>query len=158
MVRQKCWLIQPMVEAPKGTRRVSLMMSTKRLKRPGLASKVRLHTWTQSVPPRGSGWVDDQQCNIANDFEFAALTHPLPRCGTDRVQQRFRTFEAKPSVQFFSRMTTCGATSKCFQGLNLFFIGKHLRLRRDSHITQGWPCFDRVLMIDYEQEISRNDG
>src|ERR671926_250191 len=85
-----------MVEAPKGTRRVSLMMSTKRLKRPGLASKVRLHTWTQSVPPRGSGWVDDQQCNIANDFEFAALTLPLPRCGTDRVQQRFRTFEAKP--------------------------------------------------------------
>jgi len=23
----------------------------------GFASKVRIHCWTQSVPPRGSGWV-----------------------------------------------------------------------------------------------------
>jgi hypothetical protein len=45
---------------------------------------------------RGSGWVDDQHAIFAIDFESGALTHPLPRGGTDCVQERIRTFEAKP--------------------------------------------------------------
>jgi hypothetical protein len=27
----------------------------------------------------GSGWVDDQLCDIRNDFECVRLTHPLPQ-------------------------------------------------------------------------------
>src|SRR6185503_5400081 len=34
--------------------------------------------WKRSVPPRGSGWVDDQH---------AIATHPLPRGGTDLFQE-----------------------------------------------------------------------
>jgi hypothetical protein len=27
----------------------------------------------------GSGWVDDQLCDITNDFEYVRVTHPLPQ-------------------------------------------------------------------------------
>src|ERR1700752_5190775 len=35
----------------------------------GFASKVRIHCWTQSVPPRGSGWVRTRSARFA---KFAA--------------------------------------------------------------------------------------
>jgi hypothetical protein len=27
----------------------------------------------------GSGWVEDQLCDITNDFEYVRVTHPLPQ-------------------------------------------------------------------------------
>jgi hypothetical protein len=39
-----------------------------------------------SVPHRGSGWLDAAMI-VAIDFESSGLSHALPRCGTDRVQQ-----------------------------------------------------------------------
>jgi len=47
-----------------------------------LASKVSDRAWRRSVPPRGSGWVDDQHVTMANDFGSVSLTHSLPRGGT----------------------------------------------------------------------------
>jgi len=51
----------------------------------GFASKVRSVGWTQSVPPRGSGWVRSQS---ARQHYRCACTHPLPRGGTDCAQVR----------------------------------------------------------------------
>ena len=64
--------------------------------RDGFASKVWAPILEEVSTVRGSGWVDDQHAIFAIDFESGALTHPLPRGGTDCVQERIRTFEAKP--------------------------------------------------------------
>ncbi len=42
--------------------------------------------WTQSVPPRGSGWVRRRLTKQQQTFASLRRTHPLPRGGTDRVQ------------------------------------------------------------------------
>src|SRR5215213_6222431 len=59
----------------------------------GLAFKVTNQCWIGSVPPRGSGWVNDRYVKFLL-FESEWLTHPLPRGGTDPVQVRLLTFEA----------------------------------------------------------------
>jgi len=45
-------------------------------------------TWTGSVPPRGSGWVNDQVYETLANRALLRFTHPLPRGGTDPVQLR----------------------------------------------------------------------
>jgi len=43
---------------------------------------------------RGSGWVDDQLCDITDDFEYVRVTHPLLRVVLT-VSKRINDFCAK---------------------------------------------------------------
>jgi len=52
----------------------------------GFASKVRNQCGMKSVPPRGSGWVDDAHAIFLLPLNADVPTHPLPRGGTDLMQ------------------------------------------------------------------------
>jgi hypothetical protein len=41
----------------------------------------------ESVPHRGSVWVDLSSCQIEKDSSVGGPNHTLPRCGTDPVAQ-----------------------------------------------------------------------
>gem|GEM_PF-4817779 len=56
----------------------------------------------RSVPPRGSGWVGDQHATFKGSNAIGS-THPLPRGGTDTLQDWCRSFEAKLSVAYIGR-------------------------------------------------------
>ena len=54
----------------------------------GFAQKIREYSWVGSVPPRGSGWINDQDPKTSINLTPPKLIHPLPRGGTDPAQVR----------------------------------------------------------------------
>ena len=59
-----------------------------------LPQKSEIASWIESVPQRGSVG-SDVVVQILKDFHMRQIDPTLPRCGTDPIQGRLMTFEAK---------------------------------------------------------------